>query len=231
MATERAKAIVGAAVRRVLFQEPLDVKKVPVNPNVLIVGGGITGIEAALQIADSGKKVYLVEREPTIGGYMARFDKTFPTLDCAACILTPKMVNVGQHPNIELLSYSDVTAFSGYVGNFTARVRRRPRYVEEEKCNGCGLCTEKCPLSVPSEFDCGLGKRKAIYRPFPQAVPNVPVIDTEHCLFFTKGICKVCEKFCPRGAINFDQKEDFVDLRSGCCDLWQQALIYLMRPK
>ena len=219
MATERAKAIVGAAVNRVLFQEPLAVKRVPVNPNVLIVGGGITGIEAALQIADSGKKVYLVEREPTIGGYMARFDKTFPTLDCAACILTPKMVSVGQHQNIELLSYSDVTAFSGYVGNFTARVRRRPKYVEDDKCNGCGLCTEKCPLSVPSEFECGLGKRKAIYRPFPQAVPNVPVIDTEHCLYFTKGICKVCQKFCPRGAINFDQKETFVELQVGAAVL------------
>jgi len=219
MATERAKAIVGAAVKRVAFQEPLEVKKVPVNPNVLIVGGGITGIEAALQIADSGKKVYLVEREPTIGGYMTRFDKTFPTLDCAACILTPKMVNVAQHPNIELLSYSDVTGFSGYVGNFTARIRRRPRYVEEEKCNGCGLCTEKCPISVPSEFDCGLGKRKAIYRPFPQAVPNIPVIDREHCLFFTKGICKVCVKFCPRGAINFDQKEEFLDLEVGAAIL------------
>jgi heterodisulfide reductase subunit A len=215
MATERAKAIVGAAVKRVVFQEPLEVKKVPVNPNVLVVGGGITGIEAALQIADSGKKVYLVEKEPTIGGYMARFDKTFPTLDCAACILTPKMVNVAQHPNIELLSYSDVTGFSGYVGNFTARIRRRPRYVDEEKCNGCGLCTEKCPISVPSEFECGLGKRKAIYRPFPQAVPNVPVIDREHCLFFMKGICKVCVKFCPRGAINFDQMEEYKDLDVG----------------
>jgi heterodisulfide reductase subunit A len=215
MATEHAKSIVGAAVNRVVFQEPLDVKKVPVNPNVLIVGGGITGIEAALQIADSGKKVYLVEKEPTIGGYMARFDKTFPTLDCAACILTPKMVSVGQHPNIELLSYSDVTGFSGYVGNFTARVRRRPKYVEDEKCSGCGLCTEKCPVSVPSEFECGLGKRKAIYRPFPQAVPNVPVIDRDHCLYFTKGVCKICQKFCPRGAINFDQKEAYVDLQVG----------------
>jgi heterodisulfide reductase subunit A len=219
MATERAKAIVAAAVRRVALQEPLLVKKVPVNPNVLVVGGGITGIEAALQLADSGKKVYLVEKEPTIGGYMARFDKTFPTLDCAACILTPKMVSVSQHPNIELLSYSDVTSFSGYVGNFAARIRRRPRYVDEEKCNGCGLCTEKCPMSVPSEFDCGLGKRKAIYRPFPQAVPNIPVIDREHCLFFTKNICKVCVKFCPRDAINFDQKEEFRDLQIGAAIL------------
>lgn len=215
LATERAKAIVGAAVMRVTFHEPLDVKKVPVNPDVLIVGGGITGIEAALQIADSGKKVYLVEKEPSIGGYMARFDKTFPTLDCAACILTPKMVSVGQHPNIELLTYSDVTDFSGYVGNFTARIRKRPRYIDEEKCTGCGQCEQKCPLSVPSEFDCGLGKRKAIYRPFPQAVPGTPVIDREHCLYFTKGVCKVCVKFCPKGAIDFEQKEKFVEVPVG----------------
>jgi heterodisulfide reductase subunit A len=215
LATARAKAIVGAAVMRVEFNEPLEVQKVPMNPNVLIVGGGIAGIEAALQIADSGKKVYLVEKEPTIGGYMARFDKTFPTLDCAACILTPKMVSVGQHPNIELLSYSDVTDFSGYVGNFTATIRRRPRYVDEEKCTGCGQCEQKCPLSVPSEFDCGLGKRKAIYRPFPQAVPSTPVIDRDHCLYFTKGVCRVCEKFCPRGAIDFNQKERSLDVQVG----------------
>jgi heterodisulfide reductase subunit A len=215
LATARAKVIVSAAVMRVNFNEPLQVQKVPVNPNVLIVGGGITGIEAALQIADSGKKVYLVEKEATIGGFMARFDKTFPTLDCAACILTPKMVSVGQHPNIELLSYSDVTDFSGYVGNFTARIRRRPRYVDENKCTGCGQCEQKCPLSVPSEFECGLGKRKAIYRPFPQAVPSTPVIDREHCLYFTKRVCKVCQKFCPRGAIDFEQEEKYVDVQVG----------------
>jgi heterodisulfide reductase subunit A len=215
LATERAKAIVTGAVTRVNYNEPLEVKKVPVNPEVLVVGGGITGIEAALQIADSGRKVWLVEKEPTIGGYMARFDKTFPTLDCAACILTPKMVSVGQHPNIELLSYSDVIGFSGYVGNFTAKIRRRQRYVDEEKCNGCGLCEEKCPLKAPSEFDCGLGKRKAIYRPFPQAVPGTPVIDKEHCLYFTKGACRVCEKFCPRGAIDFEQKERIMEVPVG----------------
>lgn len=215
LATARAKTIVSAAVMRVNFNESLEVQKVPVNPNVLIVGGGITGIEAALQIADSGKKVYLVEKEPTIGGYMARFDKTFPTLDCAACILTPKMVSVGQHENIELLTYSDVTDFSGYVGNFTVKIRKRPRYVDEDKCTGCGQCEQKCPLSVPSEFDCKLGKRKAIYRPFPQAVPSTPVIDREHCLYFTKGACKVCVKFCPRGAIDFEQKEKYIEVQVG----------------
>jgi heterodisulfide reductase subunit A len=215
LATQRAKAIVAAAVMRVVHNEPLEVKRVPVNPNVLIVGGGITGIEAALQIADSGKQVYLIEKEPSIGGHMARFDKTFPTLDCAACILTPKMVTVGQHPNIELLTYSDVIDCSGYVGNFTTKIRKRPRYVDEEKCNGCGQCETKCPLSVPSEFECGLGKRKAIYRLFPQAVPSTPVIDKEHCLYFTKKVCRVCEKFCPRGAIDFDQKEKLIDLQTG----------------
>ena len=215
LATERAKAIVRAAVVRVTFNEPLQVEKVKVNSNVLVVGGGIAGIEAALQIADSGKKVYLVEKEATIGGYMARFDKTFPTLDCAACILTPKMVSVEQHENIELLTYSDVTDFSGYVGKFTAKIRRRPRYVDEDKCTGCGQCEEKCPLSVPSEFDCKLGKRKAIYRPFPQAVPNVPVIDREHCLYFTKRICKVCVKFCPHHAIDFEQQEKYIDIPVG----------------
>jgi heterodisulfide reductase subunit A len=215
LATNRAKAIVAGAVTRVSFNEPLEVKKVPVNPDVLIVGGGITGIEAGLEIADSGRKVWMVEKEPSIGGYMARFDKTFPTLDCAACILTPKMVSVGQHENIELLTYSDVIDFSGYVGNFTAKIRRRPRYVDEEKCNGCGLCEQKCPLSVPSEFDCRLGKRKAIYRPFPQAVPGTPVIDREHCLYFTKGACRVCEKFCPRGAIDFEQKERIIEVPVG----------------
>jgi len=215
LATERAKAIVAGAVTRVSFNEPLEVKKVPVNPDVLVVGGGITGIEAALQIADSGRKVWLVEKEPSIGGYMAKFDKTFPTLDCAACILTPKMVSVGQHQNIELLTYSDVTDFSGYVGNFTAKIHRRPRYVDEEKCNACGQCEQKCPLSVPSEFDCNLGKRKAIYRPFPQAVPGTPVIDREHCLYFTKGACRVCEKFCPRGAIDFEQKEREIEVPVG----------------
>jgi len=215
LATERAKAIVRAAVNRVNFNEPLAVKRVPMNPDVLIVGGGITGIEAALQIADSGKRVYLVEKEPTIGGFMARFDKTFPTLDCAACILTPKMVSVGQHPNIELLSYSDVVDFSGYVGNFKAKIRRRARYVDEEKCTGCGQCEQKCPMSVPSEFECGLGKRKAIYRPFPQAVPSTPVIDRDHCLYFTKGVCRVCEKFCPRGAIDFTQEERTIEVPVG----------------
>jgi NADH:ubiquinone oxidoreductase subunit E/NAD-dependent dihydropyrimidine dehydrogenase PreA subunit len=143
-ATAKAKQLVAGAVRRVWHHEPLEEREVPVRPETLVVGAGIAGIEAALRIADSGKKVYLVEREPSIGGNMAKFDKTFPTLDCAACILTPKMVSVGQHPNIKLMSYSEVEDVSGYVGNFKVKVRRKARYVDEEKCTGCGLCVENC---------------------------------------------------------------------------------------
>lgn len=151
-ATEKAKALVGAAVRRVLLHEPLETKEVPVNPNTLIVGGGIAGIQAALEIAHSGHTVYLVERESSIGGNMAQFDKTFPTLDCAACILTPKMSSVGQHPSIRLMTLSEVVEVSGYVGNFKVKIRKRARYVDVDKCNGCGICWNVCPaVVVPSQ--------------------------------------------------------------------------------
>lgn len=175
-ATRKAKDLVQAAVSRVIFHEPLEPQRVPINPNVLVVGGGIAGIHAALTLANAGKHVYLVEREPTIGGHMAKFDKTFPTLDCAACILTPKMTQVRAHPNIDLLTYSEVEAVDGYVGNFKVRVRRKARYVREDLCTGCADCTTVCPVDLPSEFDEGLGRRQAIFRPFPQAVPNVFVI-------------------------------------------------------
>ena len=151
-ATEKAKALVSAAVRRVFYQEPLEVRKVPVNPNTLIVGGGIAGIQAALEIANSGHKVYLVEREPSIGGHMIQLDKTFPTLDCSACILTPKMSDVGAHPNIKLMSYSEVEDVSGYVGNFKVKIRKKARFVDVDKCNGCGICWNMCPaVIVPSQ--------------------------------------------------------------------------------
>ena len=145
-ATSKAKRLIAGAVRRVAFHEAMDRREVPVCPEVMIVGAGIAGIEAALKIADSGKKVYLVEKEPSIGGHMAKFDKTFPTLDCAACILTPKMVSVGQHPNIELLTYSEIEEVSGYVGNFKAKVKRKARYIDEDKCTGCSQCIERCPV-------------------------------------------------------------------------------------
>jgi heterodisulfide reductase subunit A2 len=215
LATEKARKIVAGAVARVAQHVPLETKRVPVNPAVLVVGGGIAGIEAALQIADGGKQVYLVEREPSIGGHMAKFDKTFPTLDCAACILTPKMVSVGQHPNIRTFSYSEVTEVAGYVGNFRVKVKRKARYVDEKECTGCGLCIEKCPWKAPDEFNEGLSQRKAIYRPFQQAVPNIPVIDKAACRYFKTGKCKVCQRFCPRDAIRFDQQDEIVDLEVG----------------
>jgi len=152
MATEKAKALVSAAVRRVYYHEPLETKRVPVNPNVLVVGGGIAGIQAALEIADSGHQVYLAEKEPSIGGHMAQLDKTFPTLDCAACILTPKMVSVGQHLYIKLMTCSEVVDVSGYVGNFEVKIRKKPRYVDLDKCTGCGICWNMCPATrVPSQ--------------------------------------------------------------------------------
>lgn len=215
-ATRKAEALVAAAIRRVAWQSPLEMRSVTLKQSALVVGGGIAGIEAALRLADSGKHVYLVEREPSIGGHMARFYKTFPTLDCAACILTPKMVSVGRHPNITLMSYSEVEKVSGYVGNFTVTMRRKPRYVNEDLCNGCGTCMEKCPWKkIPSEFELGLGNRPAIYYPFPQAVPRVPVIDTVNCAYFKTGKCRACEKFCQRGAIDFSQQDEFVDIEVG----------------
>ncbi|MFC1937539.1 FAD-dependent oxidoreductase [Chloroflexota bacterium] len=214
-ATEKAKALVSAAVRRVFYHQPLEVREVPVTPGVLVVGGGIAGIQAALEIAKAGHKVYLVEREPSIGGHMAQFDKTFPTLDCASCIFTPLLSAVGQHPNIELMTYSDVEEVSGYIGNFKAKIRKRARYVDEDKCTSCLVCVEKCPWKAVSEFDEGLTQRKAIYTPFAQAIPNIPVIDTEHCIYFLKGTCRACEKFCDAGAIDFEQKDKEVEVEVG----------------
>jgi heterodisulfide reductase subunit A len=151
-ATDKAKALVAAAVRRVALHEPLEKKQVPVHPDVLIVGAGISGIHAALTMAQSGKKVHLVERSPSIGGHMANFDKTFPTLDCSACILTPKMVSTAKHPNIHLMTYSEVVDVSGYVGTFKVKIRKKARYVDLDKCTGCGECWANCPsLTVPSQ--------------------------------------------------------------------------------
>lgn len=172
-ATKKAKALIHAGVSKVIRHEPLETKEAPVNPNTLVVGGGIAGIQAALEIANAGKQVYLVEKEPSIGGHMAQLDKTFPTLDCSACILTPKMVALRQHEKVKLFTYSEVESISGYVGNFKARIKKKARYVNEELCTGCAECVKGCPIEVPSEFDEGLATRKAIYRPFAQAVPNV----------------------------------------------------------
>ena len=214
-ATEKAKALVSAAVKRVYYHQPLETREVSFNTNTLVVGGGIAGIQAAMKIADSEHKVYMVEREPSIGGHMAQLDKTFPTLDCSACILTPKMTQVGSHSYIELLTYSEVEEVSGYIGNFKVKIRKKARYVDEALCTGCGLCQTKCPWKTDSEFEAGLGKRKAIYIPFPQAVPNIPVIDKEHCAYFLKGTCRACEKFCEAKAIDFEQKDKIVEVEVG----------------
>jgi heterodisulfide reductase subunit A len=215
-ATQKAKAQVKGAIERVIHHQPLEPLPVPINPNTLVVGGGIAGITAALELANGGNRVYLVEREPSIGGHMAQWDKTFPTLDCAACILTPRMVEAGQHPNITLLTYSQVEAVEGYMGNFTVTVRKKARYVNEELCTGCAICEEKCPRKViDNVFDAGLGYRKAIYRPFPQAVPKYPVIDTENCTYFERGKCKACQILCPPGAIDFEQKDEILKIEVG----------------
>jgi heterodisulfide reductase subunit A len=178
----------------------------------MVVGGGIAGIQAALDLADQGIKVYLVEKRPSIGGRMAQLDKTFPTLDCASCILTPKMVAVGRHPNVTLLTYSEVKEIKGSAGNFDVTILKKPRYVDESKCTGCGLCVQKCPYKATSEFNMGLGTRKAIYFEFPQAVPLIPVIDRANCAYFQKGVCRVCERFCEAKAINFNQTPEEIKL-------------------
>ncbi len=211
-ATEKAKDLVRAAVRRVQLHKPLERKRVSIDPNVLVVGGGIAGIHAALTMANAGKHVYLVERDPTIGGHMAQFDKTFPTLDCAACILTPKMSLVKSHPNITLWTLSEVAQVDGYVGNYKVTIKRKPRYVLEDACVGCMECIDACvykQAKVPDEFNMRLGNRKPIYIPFPQAVPQVVLIDPESCIEFKSGKCKkTCVEACAdRNAINFQQKE------------------------
>jgi heterodisulfide reductase subunit A len=186
----------------------------PTQPAVLVIGGGIAGIQASLDLADAGVQVHLVEREPTIGGHMAMFDKTFPTLDCSACILTPKMTTVGSHKNIHLMTYSEVASIRGSVGDYTVEVKRKAAYIDHDTCTGCGICIEKCPYKTESEFDQGLAKRKAVYMPFPQAVPNKPVIDRNVCVWFKppkkeggKKRCGVCAKFCEPKAVDFEQQE------------------------
>jgi len=218
-ATTKAKDQVRAGIRRVGFHAALEKTRVKIHPDVLVVGGGIAGIHASLTLANAGKQVYLIERSPTIGGHMAMFDKTFPTLDCAACILTPKMSSVKNHPNIHMWTYSEVTAVDGYVGNFKVKIRRKPRYISEELCVGCMACIEQCVFKQPrfeDDFNQGLAKRKPVYIPFPQATPQVVLIDPEDCLYLKTGKCKqTCLEACDRNAIIFDQKEEIVDLEVG----------------
>lgn len=215
-ATQKAKSMIRGSIERVIEQQPLEPLPVNINPSTLIIGGGIAGITAALELANAGYHVYLVEREPSIGGHMAQIDKTFPTLDCSACILTPRMFDAGNHRNITLMTYSEVEKVDGYLGNFTVTVRKKARHINEELCTGCGDCEQKCPSkSIDEVFEAGLGYRKAVYRPFPYAVPKYPVIDEATCIFFQRGKCKACQLVCPTGAIDFDQQDEYIALEVG----------------
>ncbi len=219
-ATSKAKKLVAAATSKSRMLEPLEEKEVDAEQAALVIGGGIAGIQSALDIADAGFQVYLVEKSPSVGGRMAQLDKTFPTLDCSACIMTPRMVDVANHPNIELMTYSEVEEVGGFIGNFEVKVRKKARYVDMDKCTGCGECAESCRVKnrIPNEYDAGMGKRSAIYLPFPQAVPAKFTIDPEHCLYLTKGKCgkgPKCEEVCGPGAIDFEQQDEVVDVRVG----------------
>lgn len=219
-ATAKAIDLVLSSLSRAQLLEPLKIQEVPVTTSALVIGGGIAGIQAALDIADAGFKVYLVEKTPSLGGHMAQLDKTFPTLDCSACILTPKMVDVANHPNIELLSYSEVEKVEGFIGNYQVTVKKKPRYVDVDKCTGCGICAEECRMKnrIESEFNEGMGKRSAVYVPFPQAVPLKYTVDPQNCLFLTRGKCgksPACKDACEAEAIDFKQKEEFIELDIG----------------
>ena len=215
-ATEKAVILVRTAIAKVKLNAPLTAGESPVTKRALVIGGGIAGIQAALDIAEAGFKVDIVEKNATIGGRMAQLDKTFPTLDCSACILTPKMVDCAQHENIDILSYSEVEDVKGFVGNFQVKIRRKARYVDETKCTGCKLCMEKCPSKKGlNEFNMNLNTRTAIHIPFAQAIPNVAVIDSTQCLKFKTGKCGICQKFCEVGAIDFTQQDTFVERQYG----------------
>ncbi|MBR1974440.1 MAG: CoB--CoM heterodisulfide reductase iron-sulfur subunit A family protein [Clostridia bacterium] len=215
-ATEKAIILVRTAIAKVKLNAPLMAGESPVVKRALVIGGGIAGIQAALDIADAGFEVDIVEKNATIGGRMAQIDKTFPTLDCSACILTPKMVDCAQHENIDILSYSEIEEVKGFVGNFSVKIRRKARYVDETKCTGCKICMEKCPSKKGlNEFNMNLNTRPAIYIPFAQAIPNVAVIDPTQCIKLKTGKCGICQKFCGVGAIDYEQKDTFIERQYG----------------
>lgn len=214
--TEKAIILGKAAIAKVNLNAPLTPGESPVTKRALVIGGGIAGIQTALDIADAGFEVDIVETKPTIGGKMAQLDKTFPTLDCAACILTPKMVDVAQNEKIRIFSYSEVTNVGGFVGNFEVTIKKKARYVKEDLCTGCGLCTEKCPQKkVPNEFNMGMDNRRAIYIPFAQAVPKVATIDADYCTMLKSGKCGVCSKVCTAGAIDYQAKDEYIEEKYG----------------
>ena len=215
-ATEKAVVLGRTAIAKVNLNAPLLPGESPVTKRALVIGGGIAGIQTALDIADAGFEVDIVEKKPTIGGKMAQIDKTFPTLDCAACILTPKMVDVAQHEKIRIFSYSEVEQVKGFVGNFDVKIKKKARFVKEDVCTGCGLCTEKCPQkNVPNDFNLGMDNKRAIYIPFAQAVPKVATIDANYCTMLKTGKCGVCSKVCTAKAIDYTQKDEFIEEKYG----------------
>lgn len=214
--TKKASELVQMAVAKLRFNHPLFSSRVPVTKKVLVIGGGVAGIQAALDCAEGGLDVVLVERQPSIGGKMAKLDKTFPTIDCSSCILGPKMVDVAQKENIELHTCSEVESVSGYIGNFKVQIRKKATCVDWSRCTGCGLCMEKCPSKkVPDRFNEDLGSTRAINIPFPQAIPKKATIDKDHCRQFTRGKCGVCQKLCPVDAIDFEMQDEFIDEQVG----------------
>ena len=219
--TEKAKDLVRMAVAKAALLEPQEELEVPILRKAMVIGGGVAGIQTALDLADTGFKVYLVEKEPSIGGRMAQIDKTFPTMDCSICILAPKMSDAGRHPNIELLTNSEVVDVQGHIGEFKVKVLKKPRYILKELCNGCGECANICPIELPNEFDETLAPRKAIYVPFPQAVPLTYLIDIDHCLK-----CYKCTEACMPGAIDFAQRPEEVELEVGTIIVATGADVY-----
>lgn len=214
-ATEKAKDLVKMAVARARLLKPQQETVVPVTRKTLVVGGGVAGIQAALDLADQGYQVYLVEKKPSIGGIMAQIDKTFPTMDCSICILAPKMSEAGRHPNITLLTNSEVKEVSGYIGNFKIKVLKKARFVDEKECTACSDCAEVCPVTRPNEFDVGLATRKAIYTPFAQAVPSAYIINMDDCLGDVPIACGKCVEKCEKNAINFDMPDQLIDIEVG----------------
>jgi heterodisulfide reductase subunit A2 len=215
-ALDNSQRIIEQTVKRMRLKRIIPKITVEVNPSVLVIGAGVAGLEASLDLADKGYKVHLVERLPTIGGKMALLYKVFPTNDCAPCILAPKTAYANIHPNISLLTNSEVTNMEGHVGNFSVVINRNPRYVDEKKCTGCGLCIKNCPTKViDDEYSRGLGKRKAIYIPYDQAIPRKAVIDAQHCLYLQKGSCRLCEQGCPAQAIDFKEQPKAIEIKVG----------------
>ena len=214
--TNKACELIGMAVAKLRNNRPLFAQRFDITKSVLVIGGGVAGIQAALDCADGGIPVILVEKEPTIGGKMAKLDKTFPTVDCSACILGPKMVDVAQHPNITLYACSEVDDITGYVGNFDVKIRRKATYVDWSKCTGCGTCTEKCPSKkVPDRFNENMGLTTAINIPFPQAIPKRASINPQYCRMLTSGKCGVCAKVCPTKAIDYKMQDEIITVKVG----------------